>query len=562
MAAAGRWVCQIAVGQNWNAGVWTWTDVSRYLRSFDLNRGRQYELDSFEPGDCQLVFKNVDGRFHPFSGAASSWVRPWTPIRLGVVYGSGFWLRFAGYIERAEVTRTPDGGTTSGGGSRYSEVTVTATDALGLLAQFFYPENDDGAGFGAGRVKLGTWTERTPAYNQIGTMGAPGQEAARVYAEITPGPRTPGKEIFIRTATEFDIRYMDQDGVTGNKATLRLDHPLQPWHRHHRRHKHRRHHRHLHHHKHGGHGRHPLPGTVYEVALKQERLVRSIGSMTFVSGEYTNSIFLTVFGERPIFPAAASGAQITAMLNEWGWPVSLRSIATGTHSLIPHSPWGSSSLEAAQAIADSELGQFFATRYGALKFEGRKQRYQSWANPAVFGDALTKPGRSTAENYYAGITSARDLDHVFNDVRVTRLGLHDEQFIPQRRVSSFSVNTYGRRSLDRDTLVRKHAGGQPDYYAGQQADWIMQTQSTPRYRVESFSVMPERDPAHLYPLVGLLDISSPVSVIERPPPATAAQLIRSDFWVEGLHESASVDSGWRDYTVELELSPRITNAPY
>ena len=56
-----RFVCQIAVGQTWNQGGWTWTDVTPFLRSFDLSRGRTYELDTFEPAEASFVFANSSG---------------------------------------------------------------------------------------------------------------------------------------------------------------------------------------------------------------------------------------------------------------------------------------------------------------------------------------------------------------------------------------------------------------------------------------------------------------------------------------------------------------------
>ncbi|MGW6535216.1 LamG-like jellyroll fold domain-containing protein [Streptomyces sp. NPDC055051] len=44
---------------------YTWTDISDYVRGFQIRRGRNYELDRIEAGTLSLTLDNSDGRFTP-----------------------------------------------------------------------------------------------------------------------------------------------------------------------------------------------------------------------------------------------------------------------------------------------------------------------------------------------------------------------------------------------------------------------------------------------------------------------------------------------------------------
>ncbi|MFF0481059.1 LamG-like jellyroll fold domain-containing protein [Streptomyces sp. NPDC004435] len=44
---------------------YTWTDISDYVRGFQVRRGRNYELDRIEAGTLSLALDNSDGRFTP-----------------------------------------------------------------------------------------------------------------------------------------------------------------------------------------------------------------------------------------------------------------------------------------------------------------------------------------------------------------------------------------------------------------------------------------------------------------------------------------------------------------
>ena len=142
---------------------------------------------------------------------------------------------------------------------------------------------------------------------------------------------------------------------------------------------------------------------------------------------------------------------------------------------------------------------------------------------------------------------------VLNDVRSTRVGLGAEQPVTQRAQNPTSQSVYGWRTLDRDTLALT------DGEALKQSQWVEWTHRNPLYRISNLQLLPFRSPNVMLPKVGVLDISSAIRMTERQ--AVVGTSVR-DFLVESISESGSAAAGWKDYNLQLELSPRITNAPY
>lgn len=111
-----------------------WSNVSAYVRSIDVKRGRNMELSQFDTGTLSITLDNNDGYFTPRLGASLYNIRPKRPVRvtvthLGVTYPIG-----QGVIERWPAT-IGDGDLT---------VTVPASDAFRLLADTGFPESDTG----------------------------------------------------------------------------------------------------------------------------------------------------------------------------------------------------------------------------------------------------------------------------------------------------------------------------------------------------------------------------------------------------------------------------------
>ena len=104
----------------------TWTDISAYVRSASVSRGRMSSLAKFQPSTGQLVLDNRDGRFNPdnTSGAYSPDVLIGVPIRATITVNVTTYPIFYGYA-RSWNPSYPKGGD--------SRVTVQMLDAFGLI---------------------------------------------------------------------------------------------------------------------------------------------------------------------------------------------------------------------------------------------------------------------------------------------------------------------------------------------------------------------------------------------------------------------------------------------
>lgn len=102
----------------------TATDVSAYVRSVSVRRGRSRELDTFTAGTCTVVLKNYDRRFDP-TNTAGPYYRQLVP-RVQVSVTSDSIEVFNGYVEDWNLTYTVDGA---------AEATVSCLDGLALLSQ-------------------------------------------------------------------------------------------------------------------------------------------------------------------------------------------------------------------------------------------------------------------------------------------------------------------------------------------------------------------------------------------------------------------------------------------
>ena len=110
----------------------SWEDISDYVRSFSIRRGRSSELDTFSAGTASLVLNNDDRRFDPIYTSSPYYpdVVPMRRIRIRAVYDSVTYDLFHGYIDGwPQGYRNPRG----------AFVNVTATDAFKVLATLPLP---------------------------------------------------------------------------------------------------------------------------------------------------------------------------------------------------------------------------------------------------------------------------------------------------------------------------------------------------------------------------------------------------------------------------------------
>jgi len=98
--------CSVAFGDTWQTAAPTWTEVTGYLREFTVSWGRSGEYDAFRAGTATMVLDNRDGRFTPDYSAGAYYpnIKPWLPVKAGVVFTSGASTTvaclFSGFVER------------------------------------------------------------------------------------------------------------------------------------------------------------------------------------------------------------------------------------------------------------------------------------------------------------------------------------------------------------------------------------------------------------------------------------------------------------------------------
>jgi hypothetical protein len=78
-----------------------WTDVSAYVRSVQISRGKDHELNRSQAGQCTVTLSNLDRRFDPTHAASpyAPYVIPMRQIRVSAVWSAVTYNLFTGFIE-------------------------------------------------------------------------------------------------------------------------------------------------------------------------------------------------------------------------------------------------------------------------------------------------------------------------------------------------------------------------------------------------------------------------------------------------------------------------------
>lgn len=120
-----------------------WEDVTAYVRSFTVDRGRTTVTDRFEAGTGQIVVQNSDARFDPVNTASPFYpdLRIKVPVAIEIDYLTSTTTIFRGMIEAFPLQYLSAG--------LHSEVSIPIVDGLPLLVGapldgYSYPEQLSG----------------------------------------------------------------------------------------------------------------------------------------------------------------------------------------------------------------------------------------------------------------------------------------------------------------------------------------------------------------------------------------------------------------------------------
>lgn len=161
----------------------TWTDVTNWVSSFSIRRGRQHELGRFEAGTATIALSNRDGRFSPFNTSSpyNPNVVPKVPVRIRAIYNGLTWPVFRGHIESwpvkwpsandSDVTVAAVDATKALNAKRAQEMNTAYPAAVQALAPYLYwrlndPPGSTTAADSSGNARTGTVFQQTPVVAQ------------------------------------------------------------------------------------------------------------------------------------------------------------------------------------------------------------------------------------------------------------------------------------------------------------------------------------------------------------------------------------------------------------
>jgi hypothetical protein len=581
-------------------GTGGWTDVTAYVRSIDIGRGRAYERDTFQPGRTSVVLDNRDRRFDPeYSGSPyAPNVLPLRQLKVTMTYSGTPYTRFVGYVQGWPQSWDDQANVDS-------TVTVVALDWLSVAALAALPddvyaatvkadapfawwrlgEQDGTTAFdSSGNLRIGTYLGGATFNARAGVV--PGStnsairfdgidDAARAQVPVIPQAYPLTVEFWISSPTTglsantFWVSMSDglgrsiQIGLSGSSSVAGAD------------------------------KLYVETADISAIGIAGASLVAFSNPVT--SGAHHIAMTLTAIGAYTMYvDGVAATVSFTGGAGSVGssFPLPLLSVspAGGAVTLDEFASY-SSSLSAARILAHAQAsttgaGETVSARISRLitdsgstittALESSQQTVQatSYAS-APLGAALqvlatTEQGRlfvdrsgslvlhtryhdllnatlvvvpsdATGATFrYSALGHDYDARWVVNDATVTRSG-----GVAQRVTDATSITAYGTRSASVSGTL-----GQSDAEAADLAAYLVQRNKAPTSRFPSIEIRPRANTAAWAPVCGVLDIGSKVSVVRTPQGIGSA--IGKDLIVEAITERWTREGEW---VVTLQTSP-------
>lgn len=526
-------------------------DISDWLISGSVRRGRSEELDEFQAGTCELVLDNDDRTFDPNNedGPFYGYILPMRRVQLTAAFDGESYPLFYGYADRWTQNREgPHRGTTTLAAtdgfkllaranlasSVYSQLVAEDAPAAwwrldeqgGTVARDSAGDHDLDTVQGAPELGATTLVARDPggalelgtgdglyAAGALAVTAAPlslelvlqkGAGSGTVFAALTQfAGALYGIAFDADDAVGFQVATpggsanvastvaWDDDTVHHIVAVWNADNSLKIW----------------------VDGVETTSGTPSLTAASFPGTgYHIIGASPFdgtAAGVYDEiALYDHALSSARIAAHAAAvttpwdgdlpGARIERVLDAVSWPDDLRDVDTGTTTLQP-ATLDMSALEHVQKVAASELGQVYVKADGTLRFEERDNAVNQ-TPVAGFSDAA---GSDLPITFSAAELSDAQIR---NDVTVSRL-----DGIAQRVQDADSIADYQIASYTRDGLY--HDDDDHSRYAAQ---YLLAAYKTPFERVSSMTVNPYADPASLWAAILAVELTDWVTLEETP----------------------------------------------
>ena len=88
----------------------SFTDISQYVRTINISRGRSNELGQFKAGSCELLLSNADNRFNPTqtthyydTANARTKIQPLKVVKVTATYDSEDYVLYYGHLDQIPV---------------------------------------------------------------------------------------------------------------------------------------------------------------------------------------------------------------------------------------------------------------------------------------------------------------------------------------------------------------------------------------------------------------------------------------------------------------------------
>ena len=180
----------------------TWTDVTSYVFSADIHRGRKDDYSPFV-GTAMVVLNNIDRQFDPFNTAGTYYGKllPRRQIKITGTSGGTSYSVFRGFIAGWPASFEQ--------GGKFGTVSLQCFDALSLMAQEQMPD------------LLYDYTQTLLPYAYWRLNDPPGN----TFLDVAVGPKpasTASWNLTKSTGTQFKPYEAAGAGITGTSADLSL----------------------------------------------------------------------------------------------------------------------------------------------------------------------------------------------------------------------------------------------------------------------------------------------------------------------------------------------------
>lgn len=228
------------------------------------------------------------------------------------------------------------------------------------------------------------------------------------------------------------------------------------------------------------------------------------------------------------------GERIDLILDEIGWPSTLRAISLGDTELQGDHGETRSALQAIQTIEQSDLGAFFIDANGFPTYYSRgEMSSKASGTPVVFDD----DGTDVA---YQDLDINLDETELANQVTFTRYG-----GTPQTASNQPSIDEYFVRSYDRSDLMME-----TNAIALTRAGQVLNYRKEPRLRVDSITLDVSSVSNRVVPALDL-DIGDPI-IVNRSMAAGTGFSLR--ITVNGINHDITPDRWTTNFTTAYPLS--------